>query len=31
MDSTRKPRLMDQIRRTLRVKRYSIRTVKSYC
>ncbi|WP_440998221.1 phage integrase N-terminal SAM-like domain-containing protein, partial [Arhodomonas sp. SL1] len=31
MDSARKPRLMDQARRTLRVKRYSIRTEKSYC
>lgn len=26
-----KPRLMDQVRRTLRVKRYSIRTEKTYC
>ncbi|MCS4502602.1 phage integrase N-terminal SAM-like domain-containing protein [Arhodomonas aquaeolei] len=31
MDSTRKPRLMDQVRRALRVNRYSIRTEKSYC
>ncbi|UEX76289.1 phage integrase N-terminal SAM-like domain-containing protein [Spiribacter halobius] len=31
MDSQRKPRLMERVRRTLRTKRYSRRTEKSYC
>lgn len=31
MQSKRKPRLMDQVRRTLRTKHYSIRTEKTYC
>jgi len=31
MESERKPRLMEQVRRVLRVKHYSIRTEKSYC
>jgi len=31
MTAKDKPRLMDQVRRTLRVKRYSIRAEKTYC
>jgi len=31
MDKVRKPRLMDQVKRVLRVKHYSIRTEKTYC
>lgn len=31
MQSKRRPRLMDQVRRTLRTKHYSVRTEKTYC
>ena len=31
METARKPRLMDQVKRVLRVKHYSIRTEKTYC
>lgn len=31
METERKPRLMDQVKRVLRMKHYSIRTEKSYC